>query len=128
MESRLKRILVVDDEQPIRDILSKMLSVIGFEVVVAGTGDEGLDLFQDGPFDLVITDLEMPGMDGWTLTSRIKGDSPDTPVLVITGSSKVHVMREMKEPSANSVMIKPFRLAELKRTVQRLLSEAPQQQ
>jgi CheY-like chemotaxis protein len=128
MESKLKRILVVDDEQSIRDILSKMLSVIGFEVVVAGTGDEGLDLFQDGPFDLVITDLEMPGMDGWTLTSRIKGDSPDTPVLIITGSSKVHVVREMKEPSANSVMIKPFRLAELKRTVQRLLSEAPQQQ
>lgn len=128
MESKLKRILVVDDEQSIRDILSKMLSVIGFEVVVAGTGDEGLELFHDGPFDLVITDLEMPGMDGWTLTSRIKGDSPDTPVLIITGSSKVHVVREMKEPSANSVMIKPFRLAELKKTVQRLLSEAPQQQ
>ena len=128
MESKLKRILVVDDEQSIRDILSKMLSIIGFEVVVAGTGDEGLGLFQDEPFDLVITDLEMPGMDGWTLTSRIKGDSPDTPVLIITGSSKVHVVRGMKEPSANYVMIKPFRLAELKRTVQRLLSEATQQQ
>ena len=123
MESKLKRILVVDDEQSIREILSKMLSVIGFEVVVAGTGDEGLGLFQDGPFDLVITDLEMPGMDGWTLISRIKGDSPDTPVLIMTGSSQVHVAGQMKEQSANSVMTKPFRLTELKRTVQRLLSE-----
>jgi CheY-like chemotaxis protein len=61
-------------------------------------------------------------MDGWTLISRIKGDSPDTPVLIMTGSSQVHVAGQMKEQSANSVMTKPFRLTELKRTVQRLLS------
>ena len=88
MESKHKRILVVDDEQAIREILSKMLTWTGFEVEVACTGYEGLDLFRKLPFDLVITDLEMPEMNGWILTSHIKKQSPDTPVLLVTGSNR----------------------------------------
>ena len=86
MASRLKRILVVDDEQLIRDIVSKMLTGSGFEVTVADTAYEGLDLFHKKEFDLVITDLEMPGMNGWSLASQIKEEAPEIPVVLITGS------------------------------------------
>jgi DNA-binding response OmpR family regulator len=127
MESRHKRILVVDDEQPIRDILSKMLTWTGFEVDVACTGNEGLNLFRKMPFDLVITDLEMPGMNGWVLTSQIKKESPHTPVLVVTGSDREDLEEKQAEVFADGVIFKPFRWVELNKALQKLLSKRYQQ-
>jgi CheY-like chemotaxis protein len=123
MDPRHKRILVVDDEQPIRDILSKMLTWTGFEVDVAGTGREGLHLFRKMPFDLVITDLEMPGMNGWVLTSEIKKNSPQTPVLVVTGSHSEDLAEKKAEVFADGVIFKPFRWVELNKALQKLLSK-----
>jgi len=76
----MNRILIVDDAKTIRNILSKMLSFMGFEVAVASSGNEGLNLFLKNSFDLVLTDLQMPGIDGWTLAFNIKEESPNTPV------------------------------------------------
>ncbi len=82
----MNKILIVDDSKDIRDILSKVISLMGFEAAVASNGNEALNLFLTNSFDLVLTDLEMPDIDGWTLALHIKDKSPNTPVVLITGS------------------------------------------
>jgi len=119
---KMQRVLVVDDDEVIRDILSTMLMTIGFGVDVASRGDEGLKLFRKNLFDLVVTDLKMPGMDGWTLSYYIKDEAPDTPVILITGLTWEHVKGKLKNSCVDSVMFKPFGFTELKSTVQGLLS------
>ena len=121
MKKRGKRILVVDDERNIRDILSKMLSILGFEVAVAGTGNEALNLFSKNSVALVLTDLNMPGMDGWTLASHIKEQSPNTPIVVMTGSEKGPVIDKLKQSHVDSVIFKPFSLGYIQKTVEGIL-------
>ena len=127
MEKGDRRILVVDDEEYIRDILSKMLSVMGFEVAVAGTGNEALNIFLKNSIALVFTDLNMPGMNGWTLASHIKEKSPNTPVILITGSEKGSVIEKLRESRVDSVIFKPFKLRYIQKTVQMMLdNRAPE--
>jgi CheY-like chemotaxis protein len=114
-------ILVVDDEQAIRGALADTLAYLGYEVATANNGTEGLQLFLKDSFELVVTDLQMPGMDGWTLAQRIKEASPNTPVILITGSEKEMILKKLKGNSINSVMFKPFTLQDLEHTVQGIL-------
>ena len=116
-----KRILVVDDDRAIRDILSAALSFMGFSVAVARSGNEGLDLFLKDRFDLVLTDLRMPGMDGWDLAFHVKDRAPNTPVVLITGQQKEEVMESDKRDRVDFVMFKPFELKEMQKTVHRML-------
>lgn len=117
-KKRRRRILVVDDEKNILDILSGILSIIGYEVVSAGSGHEGLNLFLKNSIELVLTDLNMPGMDGWTLAFHIKKKSPNTPVVLITGSEKGAVDEKLKRSCVDSVIFKPFILEDFRKTVQ----------
>ncbi len=116
-----KRILVVDDDRAIRDILSDVLSFMGFSVVVARSGNEGFDLFLKDRFDLVLTDLRMPGMDGWDLAFHVKDRAPNTPVVLITGQQKEEVMESDKGDRVDFVLFKPFGLKEMQKTVHRML-------
>jgi CheY-like chemotaxis protein len=120
-----KRILVVDDDKAIRDIISDVLSFMGFTVAVARSGNEGLDLFLKEPFDLVFTDLRMPGMDGWDLAFHVKSRAPNTPVVLITGQQKEEVMEIDKRDRVDFVMFKPFKLKEMQKTVYRMLGAHP---
>lgn len=120
-KKRCRRILVVDDEKNIQDILSGILSIMGYEVVSAGSGPEGLSLFLKNSIELVLTDLNMPGMDGLTLASHIKKKSPNTPVVLITGAGKGAVDEKLKRSCIDSVMYKPFRLEDLQKTVHKAL-------
>jgi CheY-like chemotaxis protein len=124
MEKRNKRILVVDDERNIRDILSRMLSILGFEVAVAGTGNDALNIFLNNSIALVLTDLHMPGMDGWTLASHIKEQSPNTPIVVMTGSEKEPVIEKLKESRVDSVVFKPFTMKSIKKNVRDILDNS----
>jgi len=112
------RILVAEDNKDIKDTVSRFLEYIGFEVALAGNGLEALSLFHKDPFDLVLTDLDMPVMDGWGLTSRIKERSPDTPVVLMTGEDRETVLRNVERWPVDSVLFKPFALEDLQRTVQ----------
>ena len=118
----MSRILIVDDSKDIRSNLLEIFSFMGFEVVVAGSGNEALDQFFSDTFDLVVTDLEMPDMDGWTLASHIKELSPDTPIVLITGSEKSAVMEGLKTENVDFVLFKPFSLEEVKKTVHTALA------
>ena len=117
-------ILVVDDEQAIRAALADTLAFLGYEVATASNGTEGLRLFHKNSFQLVVTDVQMPGMDGWTLARHIKKRSPATPVVLITGSEKETVLRKAKGNSIDSVLFKPFTLEDLQQTLQGALDNA----
>ena len=118
-----KHILVVDDAKAIRVVLSKMLSDLDFQVTVASNGNDGLNLFLRSTFDLVVTDLQMPGIDGLTLASHIKDTSPKTPVVLITGEEKKVVREKIKDSCVDSVLFKPFRLENVEGTIQKMLDK-----
>ena len=117
----MNKILIVDDEKAIRDVLSDTLSFLGYEVTVGSNGHEGLSLFLNDSFGLVFTDMHMPGMDGWTLARRIKDKSPNTPVVLITGSEKETVMKTFKGSFVDTVIFKPLSLEDIQKTVQGFL-------
>jgi CheY-like chemotaxis protein len=117
-----KRILVADDDKSIQKLVSKFLAFMGFEVALAGNGIEALAIFLESSFDLVLTDLQMPAMDGLSLARHIKERSPSTPVILLTGSDRETVRRNVKRAPVDSVIFKPFRLADLQRTVQGALA------
>jgi CheY-like chemotaxis protein len=127
IRANYRRILVVDDEEGIREILSTVLSGMGYEVVTANSGTEALNLFPRSSFALVLTDLEMPGMDGWNLASRIRDTSPDIPVVAMTGQPKENVIEKIKGNSFNAAIFKPFRLEQLLEMIEKLVATEPSQ-
>lgn len=117
-----KRILVADDNKAIRDVVSQLLEFIGYEVALAINGIEALAVFLESTFDLVLTDLEMPAMDGLSLAGHIKERSPSTPVILLTGSDRETVLKKVERGPVDSVIFKPFSLEDLQRTVQGALA------
>ena len=117
-----KRILVADDNKAIRDVVSGFLEFIGFEVALARNGIEALAVFLESSFDLVLTDLQMPAMDGLSLAGHIKERSPNTPVILLTGNDRETVLKKVEGGPVDSIIFKPFRLEALQRTVQGALA------
>ena len=113
------RILLVDDEEPLRACVRLMLEFDGHHVTEATNGAEALRLFNSGVFDLVITDFEMPRMKGNELALAIKVSSPSLPILMITASERAR--REPENP-VDALMNKPFTVTELHAALEKLLS------
>jgi CheY-like chemotaxis protein len=118
-------LLVVDDNVAIQGLLSRTLSSMGYDVTVADNGIKGMAFFLARSYDLVITDIEMPQMNGWELSRIIKERSSNTPVIAITGSYDDKLWETVKMNGVNAVFIKRFKLKEIQQTVQRLLSGRP---
>jgi CheY-like chemotaxis protein len=113
-----RRILLVDDQQAVRQAISLLLSLDEHEVIEASNGAEALDVFTPDRFDLVITDFEMPRMKGNELAVRIKRLSPAQPILMITAYAER--LRHSDNP-VDAIMDKPFHLKELRQTMATLL-------
>lgn len=113
-----RRILLVDDEQLVRRTLKLLLGFEKHTVVEAGDGAEGLELFRQGPFDLVITDLDMPRMRGDKLAAKIKELAPEQPVIMITAHQ-----RDLQTPidHADIILEKPFSNTALREALAKLL-------
>jgi signal transduction histidine kinase/ActR/RegA family two-component response regulator len=107
-ESRRARILVIDDEDSVRDILSRMLKTKGHKVVVAPNGEEGIERFRAETFDLVLTDLGMPKLSGWDVGKTIKGINPKTPIAMITGWGVELDREKLSESGIDLIISKPF--------------------
>jgi CheY-like chemotaxis protein len=120
--SKKRQVLVVDDSESIQKLLSRALSFMGYAVTLAANGLEAATLFLTGSYDLVMTDFQMPLMNGWELSRIVKEQSPSTPVIVITGSSDDKVWEKLNTKSIDSIIPKPFKLKEIEQTVQMLLS------
>jgi PAS domain S-box-containing protein len=109
------RVLIVDDEDEVRQLLSDILTSEDHDVTVAGDGVQALELFKENDFDMVFTDLGMPGMSGWEVAKAIKGINQNVPVAIITGWSVDMQEREMKGRGVDLIAFKPF---EVKRVLQ----------
>jgi CheY-like chemotaxis protein len=115
------QLLVVDDDKTIRLLLSRMLSLMGYDVSLAGNGLQASTMFLTGCCDLVITDLEMPLMNGLELARLVKEQSPHTPVVVITGTCDDRDWEKLNTSCVDAVIPKPFALEEIKKAVQSFL-------
>src|SRR5947209_5111962 len=125
--ARRLRILVADDEAPLREILGEMLEREGHEVRLAEGGRQALELFDAESFDAVFTDIGMPGMNGWELARSIRARDGRIPVAVITGWGNAVGAQEQSEAGVNWVVTKPFtaaRISELVHEVSRHLNES----
>lgn len=112
-----RRILVVDDQESMRVLLKDMLKVMGYEVSVAEGGEEALTLMSGTQFDLLLTDLNMPGMDGTALLKAVKSDYPGLPVVIITGYGTFHTEKRVMREGADGYISKPCTLAKLEHTI-----------
>jgi CheY-like chemotaxis protein len=102
-----KRVLVVDDQESMREMLADLLDMMGHETFKASSAAEALARLAQDDVDLVITDLNMPEMDGMELTKRIKARTPHLPVLVITGYGTFHTERTILAGGADGCIPKP---------------------
>lgn len=113
------RIIVIDDEEPMRNSLLSILTKKGHSVTTAATGHEALTMVQKNRFDAALLDLRMPKMDGLQLLRRLKEDHPDLVVIVMTGFSSVESAVEAMRYGAFDYVRKPFEVDELEITLQR---------
>jgi DNA-binding response OmpR family regulator len=119
-------ILIVEDEDLLREGVQEFLEMHGYTVVGAGDGAEALEWLQDTHIDLVITDLVMPKLDGVDFVAKLRVNHPVLPVIVVSGSSNSVISRyglkSIEIPGANASLSKPFKSADLLVTVKALLS------
>lgn len=113
------RVLLIDDEDVIRKSVGGFLEKVGYEVLTAGDGDEGLKVFQAESIDIVISDIKMPGMDGLALLNAIVQDSQDTEVILMTGHGDLDMAVDALRNGAFDFFKKPVVLDELLACLQR---------
>lgn len=107
---KAKKILVVDDEQGIRFLLLDVLSNEGFDVSLAKDGQESLDILEENDFDLVITDINMPGMDGISMLKTMKKAGRKEKVILMSASPLDESLFGHEMPVVLRQLLKPFRL------------------
>jgi signal transduction histidine kinase/ActR/RegA family two-component response regulator len=115
------RILLIDDDREVRDTLTEMLNALGQSVTACADGASGLARFQDEPFDLVLTDLGMPGQSGWDVAKLVKRRRPDVPVLLITGWADQIGPAQATARDVDGLLAKPFTRDELAAALTALL-------
>lgn len=122
----MARILVVEDEEPVRDFVRRALELDGHKTIGAGDGGEGLDILQReaGAIDLLLTDIRMPVMDGIALALAAARDFPNIPILLMTGYADQRERARNLESLIRDVLVKPFTLAHLRKVVADVLASA----
>jgi two-component system chemotaxis response regulator CheY len=119
-----KTILAVDDSASMRQMVGVTLRSAGYEVIEATDGDEALEFARGRPVDLVLTDVNMPRMDGITLVAKLRGlpGYQFTPLLVLTTESSPERKLQGKQAGATGWMVKPFNPDQLLATLERVFS------
>ncbi|MDH4217771.1 MAG: sigma-54 dependent transcriptional regulator [Candidatus Aminicenantes bacterium] len=119
--TKTTNVLIVDDEKVIRDSCSQILKKEGYKVKVASEGNGGLSSFKEEVFHVVILDLKLPGMDGMEVLARIKEESPETPVIIITGFASIESAVEAIKKGAFEYLTKPFTPEELRVSIKKAI-------
>ncbi len=120
MTHEKKTVLVVEDDNEVRSMLSDYLSFLGYQTDTAADGLEGLSKIKEKAYDLVITDIAMPYVSGIGIISILKKDYPHIPVIAITGYG-YHAEELAQEKNADFIMGKPFDVQKLKEAIKKLL-------
>ena len=119
----MEKILVVDDEQSLREVLSIMLKRTGYAVTSVADGEEAIELLNKDIFDLVITDLRMPKIDGMEVLKAAKSASPETVVLIITAFASADSAVEAMKQGAYDYLTKPFQVDEVQLIIRNALEK-----
>jgi PAS domain S-box-containing protein len=114
------RILVVDDEQPVRETLAEMLVAVHHQVELAGSGQEAVQKMRAGNFDFVFTDLAMPEMDGWETARLIRQDWPNVRIVMVTGYGPTTPPPAGEDDLVDAIIGKPFDFAQVGSTINAL--------
>jgi response regulator RpfG family c-di-GMP phosphodiesterase len=121
LSNRGARILIVDDEKPVRTLLCNYLASLGFETAQAGDAEEALAALVREPFQLVLSDIQMPGRNGVSLLAEIRRLHPDVAVLMLTGCLDVSTAVESMKTGAIDYVLKPFELARVGAAIEQAL-------
>jgi two-component system, cell cycle response regulator CpdR len=123
----MARILVAEDEDPLRALVARAITDLGHTVVTAFDGADALDIVtrENGSFDLLLTDIRMPLMDGIALALSVARDHPQIIILLMTAYADQRERASNLEALIHDVVLKPFTLAELKTAVADALTEGP---
>jgi CheY-like chemotaxis protein len=119
----LRRILVVDDEPLVCEAVKAVLRFDGHEVETAGNGKEALALYEQGKFDVIITDYSMPQMRGDELANAIKARTPDQRIIMITAYAETMPASNNRLAAVDSLVSKPFRLEDLREAIATVLAD-----
>ncbi len=119
-----RRVLVVDDEQVIRNLLQRILQDEAYEVVSAANGREAMTIIGREHFDLIIADIVMPEMDGVEMLQAAEHIRPRIPAIVVSGFFSEDTAERLKNLGAASYVAKPFQVDALKRTVARVIAQS----
>ena len=122
-ETARLRILVVDDEAPVRETLAEMLVAMNHQVELVGSGQEAVEMMNEGAFDFVFTDLAMPEMDGWETARYIRKDWPNTRIILVTGYGPATIPPAGEEDLVNAIIGKPFDFAQVGSTLNTLAKQ-----
>lgn len=117
----MHKILVIEDEQRVAQLIKTGLCELGFDAAVAYNGDMGLRLFKSGGFSLVVSDVILPGMNGFELCREIRKLNPDVPVLMLTALGSTDDKLDGFDAGADDYMVKPFDFRELAARINILL-------
>jgi CheY-like chemotaxis protein len=117
----MSKILVIDDEQSIRDLLDRLLRRKGYDVVLAESGRKGLELFRRERPDVLVLDLKMPEMDGLTVLRQIRSLDPRMPVIILTGAGTAEAEQQVRALGVTEYVEKEFSLHLLGDALKRLL-------
>ncbi len=107
------RILVAEDDEAVRTFVTRALELRGFEVTAVNDGLQALESLKDQSFDLLVTDIVMPGLDGIGLALKVTRDHPDLPVLLMTGYSAERQRAHNLDELIAEVVVKPFTLKQI---------------
>jgi CheY-like chemotaxis protein len=125
MGKEMKRpitVLVIDDDERVRTLLRDILRFAGYRVIEASDGRSGMRYLENGEFDMVLTDLGMPEMNGWEVVKMIKKETPQTPVVLITGWGTNLDEEKVKESGVDGIIGKPFQVNEVIETVEQFIN------
>lgn len=117
----MAKILVIDDEQGIRDLLDALLRRKGYDVILAESGQKGLQLFRRERPDVMVLDLKMPGMDGLTVLRQVRSLNPKQPVIILTGAGTPEIEQQIRALGVTEYVEKEFSLHLLGDSLKRLL-------
>lgn len=125
----MARILIIEDNGPLREMLKNALGTEGHSIFEASNGGEGISLFERQEFDLIITDIIMPGRWGIEIIVKIKQTRPKAKILAISGAGRgrsEELLKAAWNVGANAVLTKPFTIKDLRQTIASLLPPKPE--
>ncbi|CAB3798203.1 Sensor histidine kinase RcsC [Paraburkholderia ultramafica] len=124
LDTRAFRILVVDDQLSNRELIVAQLATLGYEADMADSGGAALRRFKEYRYDVVMTDLSMPGMDGYALAQCLRAQQADVPIIAVTAHATGEERLRCESAGIDMILLKPVLLGTLDQTLRRLISEA----